>query len=85
MVLSLVCFYRVNYGLSLINDNGLKPILLVEISLQVLLHGLPALLVLVDALVIMLNFLKVDVCNQITELLLCVQVLWLFLGGTEVG
>jgi hypothetical protein len=85
MVLSLERLNRVNYGLSLFYDKGLKPILLIEIGLQVLLHRLPALLVLVDAFVIMFHFLQIDVRNQVAELLLGVLVLRLLLGGAEVG
>ena len=84
MVLSLERLNRVNYGLSLFYYKGLKPIFLIKIGLQVLLHRLPALFVLVDTFVIMLYFLKIDVRNQVTELLLGVLVLWLLLSGAEV-
>lgn len=69
MVLILIVGDSLNDCGSLVDNDTLKAILLVQISVQVLLHSLPSLAVHVHAFVVVLNFLLVDVCNQISELL----------------
>jgi hypothetical protein len=67
MVISKICFNSGNNGASPLNDQWLEPILLIEVSVHVLLHGLdgqPAL----PALVIELELVLVDVGNDIFQL-----------------
>ena len=62
MISLLICLDRVNDGGGLIYHNGLQPIFLVQICLKILFHCFSAVSVLINALVIVLNFLQVNVC-----------------------
>jgi hypothetical protein len=63
MVLRLVSLNGIDYRLGLVNHNRLKTILLGEIGLQILLHGLTAHIIHVNALVIMFYLLQVNVSD----------------------
>lgn len=54
---------------SLVDHDALQAVLLVEVSIEVLLHGLSSLVVHVHALVVVLYLLQVDVGDQISNLL----------------
>ena len=56
-------------SLRLLNNDTLQPILLIEIGIQILLHRLASLLVLVDAFVVVLDFLQVYVLDEVFQLL----------------
>lgn len=68
MILTLVFVNGSNYSVDLINDNSLQAILLVEVSVQELLHRLSILVVLVRALVVMLFFFGVNINNDLFKL-----------------
>jgi hypothetical protein len=72
VVFVLVGFDCLNNRSRLINDNVLKPILLREISLEILFHRLPTLLILMYTFVIMLHFLQINIRNKISHLLLSI-------------
>ena len=57
----------------LVDHDALESVLLVQVRVQVLLHRLPGLVVHVDALVVVLHFLQVNVSDQVSDLLLSVR------------
>ena len=65
----MIVSYSTDDSLRLLNNDTLQPILLIEIGIQVLLHSLASLLVLVDALVVVLDFLQVYVLDEVFQLL----------------
>lgn len=69
MILALVSGDARDDSIDLVYDDLLQPVLLVEIGVQILLHRLPLLLILVHTFVVMLDFLKVNVSDQIFDLL----------------
>ena len=69
MISVLIVCDRLNNSVSLINHKALQPVFLVKVSIEILLHRLSTLLILIDAFLIVLSFLQVNVFDQITNLL----------------
>lgn len=65
MVRLLVVSNGCDQVLGLLNDQLLEAVLMVQISVKVLLHGLPGLFVLVNAFVVVFQFLQVDVGDEL--------------------
>lgn len=65
MVRLLVVGNGSNQVFGLLDDQLLKAVLMVEISVKVLFHGLSGLFVLVNAFVVVFQFLEIDVGNEL--------------------
>lgn len=68
MVIILVCLDAVNYGHKPLNYQVLQTVLLIQVSVNILLHGLPGLFT-IFALLIKLYFLTVNIKYGVSKLL----------------
>ena len=53
---------------TLFDDQLLEAVLMVQVGIQVLLHGFPGLFVLVDAFVVIFQLLEIDVGDELFQL-----------------